>query len=250
MSGHSKWSSIKHKKAARDAKRGKLFTKLIKEITIAARLGGGDINSNPRLRTAVSAARAQSMPNDNIERAIKKGTGELGGAQLEEVTFEGYGPGGVAIIFDVLSDNRNRVVADLRHIFTRHGGNLGEAGCVAWMFKKRGVITVERGAADEDRLIELSLEAGADDITSESDSFQVMTPPDKSAGVKEALEKAGIAIAHAEVTMVPENTVKVSGSVAAQVLKLVEDLEDHDDVQNVSSNFDISEEEMAQFSAA
>jgi len=250
MSGHSKWSSIKHKKAARDAKRGKLFTKLIKEITIAARIGGGDINSNPRLRTAVSAGRAQSMPNDNIERAIKKGTGELGGAQLEEVTFEGYGPGGVAVILDVLSDNRNRVVADLRYIFTRHGGNLGESGCVAWMFKKRGVITVERGATDEDRLIELSLEAGADDITSESDSFQVMTAPEKSAGVKEALEKAGIAVAHAEVTMVPENTVKVSGSVAAQVLKLLEDLEDHDDVQNVSSNFDISEEEMAQFSAA
>ncbi|MFZ0889314.1 MAG: YebC/PmpR family DNA-binding transcriptional regulator [Candidatus Binataceae bacterium] len=250
MSGHSKWSSIKHKKAARDAKRGKLFTKLIKEITIAARLGGGDINSNPRLRTAVSAARAQSMPNDNIERAIKKGTGELGGAQLEEVTYEGYGPGGVAIIFDVLTDNRNRVVSDLRHIFTRHGGNLGESGCVAWMFRKRGVITVERGAADEDRLIELSLEAGADDVTSESDSFQVMTAPDKSAGVKEALEKAAIAVAHAEVTMVPENTVKISGSVVAQVLKLVEDLEDHDDVQNVSSNFDISEEELAQFSAA
>lgn len=250
MSGHSKWSSIKHKKAARDAKRGKLFTKLIKEITIAARLGGGDINSNPRLRTAVSAARAQSMPNDNIERAIKKGTGELGGAQLEEVTYEGYGPGGVAIIFNVLTDNRNRVVSDLRHIFTRHGGNLGESGCVAWMFRKRGVITVERGAADEDRLIELSLEAGADDVTSESDSFQVMTAPDKSAGVKEALEKAAIAVAHAEVTMVPENTVKISGSVVAQVLKLVEDLEDHDDVQNVSSNFDISEEELAQFSAA
>jgi YebC/PmpR family DNA-binding regulatory protein len=250
MSGHSKWSSIKHKKAARDAKRGKLFTKLIKEITIAARLGGGDLNANPRLRTAVTAAKAQSMPNDNIDRAIKKGTGELGGGQLEDIVYEGYGPGGVAIMLEALTDNRNRSVAEIRFIFSRHGGNLGESGCVAWMFKKRGVITVEKGAADEDKLLEIALEAGADDVQSDSDSFQVMTAPEQFGAVRDAVEKAGIAIANAEVTMIPENTVPVAGHVAEQVLKLVEELEDHDDVQGVSANFDISDEDMAQISAA
>jgi YebC/PmpR family DNA-binding regulatory protein len=250
MSGHSKWSSIKHKKAARDAKRGKLFTKLIKEITIAARLGGGDLNANPRLRTAVTAAKTQSMPNDNIDRAIKKGTGELGGGQLEDIVYEGYGPGGVAIMLETLTDNRNRSVAEIRFIFSRHGGNLGESGCVAWMFKKRGVITVEKSAADEDRLLEIALEAGADDIQSDSDSFQVMTAPEQFGAVRDAIEKAGVAIANAEVTMIPENTVPVSGHVAEQVFKLVEELEDHDDVQGVSANFDISDEEMAQISAA
>jgi YebC/PmpR family DNA-binding regulatory protein len=250
MSGHSKWSSIKHKKAARDAKRGKVFTKLIKEITIAARLGGGDINANPRLRTAVLTARAQSMPNDNIDRAIKKGTGELGGGQLEEVTYEGYGAGGVAITADVLTDNRNRTVAEIRFIFSRHGGNLGETGCVGWMFKKRGIITVEKSAADEDKLIELALDAGADDVTSDDETFQVMTAPEKFSAVRDTIEKAGIAIANAEVTRIPENTVAVSGHTAEQVLKLMEDLEDHDDVQGVAANFDISEEELAQFSAA
>jgi YebC/PmpR family DNA-binding regulatory protein len=250
MSGHSKWSSIKHKKAARDAKRGKLFTKLIKEITIAARLGGGDQNANPRLRTAVTAAKTQSMPNDNIDRAIKKGTGELGGGQLEDIVYEGYGPGGVAIMLEALTDNRNRSVAEIRFIFSRHGGNLGESGCVAWMFKKRGIITVEKDAADEDKLLELALEAGADDLQSDSDAFQVMTAPDRFAAVRDAIEKAGIVIAHAEVTMVPENTVPISGHAAEQVLKLVEELEDHDDVQSVSANFDISDEEMAQISAA
>jgi YebC/PmpR family DNA-binding regulatory protein len=249
MSGHSKWSSIKHKKAARDAKRGKVFTKLIKEITIAARLGGGDINANPRLRTAVLTARAQSMPNDNIDRAIKKGTGELGGGQLEEVTYEGYGAGGVAIMADVLTDNRNRTVAEIRFIFSRHGGNLGETGCVGWMFKKHGVITIEKSAADEDKLIELALDAGADDVTSDDDTFQVMTAPEKFSTVRDAIEKAGIAIAHAEVTRTPENTVAISGHTAEQVLTLMEDLEDHDDVQSVAANFDISEEELAQFSA-
>jgi YebC/PmpR family DNA-binding regulatory protein len=250
MSGHSKWSSIKHKKAARDAKRGKLFTKLIKEITIAARLGGGDINANPRLRTAVTAAKTQSMPNDNIDRAIKKGTGELGGGQLEDIVYEGYGPGGVAIMLEALTDNRNRSVAEIRFIFSRHGGNLGETGCVGWMFKKRGVITVEKSAADEDKLLELALEAGADDLQSDEDSFQVMTAPDHFSAVRDAIEKAGVAIANAEVTMIPENTVSISGHAAEQVLKLVEELEDHDDVQNVSANFDISDEEMAQISAA
>jgi YebC/PmpR family DNA-binding regulatory protein len=250
MSGHSKWSSIKHKKAARDAKRGKVFTKLIKEITIAARLGGGDINANPRLRTAVLTARAQSMPNDNIDRAIKKGTGELGGGQLEEVTYEGYGAGGVAIMADVLTDNRNRTVAEIRFIFSRHGGNLGETGCVGWMFKKHGVITIEKSGVDEDKLIELALEAGADDVTSDDETFQVMTVPEKFSTVRDAIEKAGVAIANAEVTRTPENTVAVSGHTAEQVLKLMEDLEDHDDVQGVAANFDISEEELAQFSAA
>ena len=250
MSGHSKWSSIKHKKAARDAKRGKVFTKLIKEITIAARLGGGDMNANPRLRTAVTTAKAQSMPNDNIDRAIKKGTGELGGGQLEQVAYEGYGPGGVALIMDVLTDNRNRTVSDIRFILSKHGGNLGESGSVAWMFKKRGGITIERGAADEDRLLELALDAGAEDLATDSDSFQVLTAPENFTAVREAIEKARIPIAHAEVTMVPENTVKVTGHQAEQVLKLMEDLEDHDDVQGVSANFDIDEEVMAQFSAA
>jgi YebC/PmpR family DNA-binding regulatory protein len=250
MSGHSKWSSIKHKKADRDAKRGKLFTKLIKEITIAARLGGGDLNANPRLRTAVTTAKTQSMPNDNIDRAIKKGTGELGGGQLEQITYEGYGAGGVAIIADVLTDNRNRVVADLRFLLSRHGGNLGESGCVAWMFKKRGVISVERGAADEDKVIELALEAGADDVLSEAEGYQIMTAPENFAPVRDAVEKAGIAIANAEVTLMPENTVKVSGHAAEQVLKLIEELEDHDDVQSVAANYDIDDEVMAQFSAA
>jgi YebC/PmpR family DNA-binding regulatory protein len=250
MSGHSKWSSIKHKKAARDQKRGKLFTKLIKEITIAARLGGGDINGNPRLRTAVTTARQQSMPNDNIDRAIKKGTGELGGGGLEEITYEGYGPGGVAVMADVVTDNRNRTVAEIRFMFTRHGGNLGETGCVGWMFKKRGVISIEKSAANEDRLIELALEAGADDVTSEDEGYQVMTAPEKFGVVRDAIEKAGIAMLSAEVTRIPENTANVSGRAAEQVLKLMEELEDHDDVQGVAANFDISEEEMAQFSAA
>jgi YebC/PmpR family DNA-binding regulatory protein len=250
MSGHSKWSSIKHKKAARDARRGKLFTKLIKEITIAARLGGGDPSANPRLRTAIAAAKAQSMPNDNIERAIKKGTGELEGQRLEEVIYEGYGPGGVAIIVDALTDNRNRLVSEIRHTFARHGGNLGESGCVAWMFKKRGIISVDRGAVDEDRLLEVALDAGADDVVAQNDLFQVFTAPERFGAVRDAVEQVGIAVAHAEVSMVPDSTVPISGHAAEQVLKLLEDLEDHDDVQNVSANFDISDEEMAQYSAA
>jgi YebC/PmpR family DNA-binding regulatory protein len=250
MSGHSKWSSIKHKKAARDAKRGKVFTKLIKEITIAARLGSGDLNANPRLRTAVAAAKAQSMPNDNIDRAIKKGTGELGGGQLEQVAYEGYGPGGVALIIDVLTDNRNRTVSELRFILSKHGGNLGESGCVAWMFKRRGVTTVDHAAVDEDRLMEIALEAGADDVAGDADSFQVLSSPENTVAMREAIEKAGIPIASSELTMVPENTVRVTGHQAEQVLKLMEDLEDHDDVQSVSANFDIDDQVMAQFSAA
>ena len=249
MSGHSKWATIKHKKGALDAKRGKIFTRLIKEITIAAR-AGGDPEGNPRLRTAIAAAKAQSMPNDNIDRAIKKGTGELGGGTLEEITYEGYGPAGVAIIADVFTDNRNRVVAELRHMFSRHGGNLGESGCVAWMFKKRGVIAIDKGAADEDRLLELALEAGADDVVSEDDGFQVLTGTESFSAVRDAIEKAGIPIASAEIAKLPENTVKVSGNAAEQVLKLMEELEDHDDVQGVAANFEMDTDEMARLSAA
>jgi len=250
MSGHSKWSSIKHKKAAADAKRGKAFTKLIKEITVAARIGGGDINANPRLRTAVTTARQNSMPKDNIDRAIKKGTGELEGVTLEELSYEGYGPGGVAIMLDALTDNRNRLVSELRFMFSRHGGNLGENGSVAWMFKKRGIISVEKSATDEDKLMEVALDAGAEDVSGDGDSFQVTTAPENLNAVREAIEKAGIAIGTAEVSRIPENTVAVSGHTAEQVLKLLEALEDHDDVQSVSANFDISEEELAQISAA
>ena len=250
MSGHSKWSSIKHKKAARDQKRGKVFTKLIKEITIAARLGGGDMNANPRLRTAVTTAKQQSMPNDNIDRAIKKGTGELGGGQLEEVSYEGYGPAGVALIMSVLTDNRNRTVSEIRFMLSKAGGNLGESGCVAWMFHKRGVIAIEKQAADEDKLIELALEAGADDVTADDETYQVMTAPDKFTTVRAAIEAAKIPLLSAEVALEPENSIKVTGHHAEQVLRLMEDLEDHDDVQSVAANFDIDEQEMAQFSAA
>ena len=249
MSGHSKWSSIKHKKAAKDAKRGKLFTKLIKEITVAARLGGGDINANPRLRTAVLTARQNSMPADNIDRAIKKGTGELEGVSYEEVTYEGYGPGGVAIMVEALTDNRNRTVADVRSIFDKHGGNLGSAGSVAWMFTKRGLITVERAGADEDAVMEAALEAGADDVTEAGDLLEVLTAPERFEAVKEALDQAKIAQASAEVTMMPSSTTAISGKQAEQMVRLLEALEDHDDVQHVSSNMDIAAEELDKLSA-
>jgi YebC/PmpR family DNA-binding regulatory protein len=249
MSGHSKWSSIKHKKAAKDAKRGKLFTKLIKEITVAARLGGGDINANPRLRTAVITARENSMPNDNIERAIKKGTGELEGVHYEEVSYEGYGPGGAAIMASALTDNRNRTVSELRRVFEKHGGNMGAAGCVAWMFHKRGLITVDRNQVDEERLLEVALDAGADDVTDTGDSFEIVTPPDRFEAVKGAIGAAGITAASAEVTMVPENTVSLTGKDAEQTMKLLEELDDHDDVQSVASNVDIPQEELERLSA-
>jgi YebC/PmpR family DNA-binding regulatory protein len=249
MSGHSKWSSIKHKKAAKDARRGKLFTKLIKEITVAARLGGGDINANPRLRTAVTTARTNSMPNDNIDRAIKKGTGELEGVHYEEVNYEGYGPGGAAIMASVVTDNRNRTVSELRRIFEKHGGNIGAAGCVAWMFHKRGLITVEQVKADEERLIEVARDAGADDVRDAGDVFEIVTAPDHFEAVKTAIQQAGIEAASAEVTMVPENTVSVTGRDAEQTMKLLEELDDHDDVQSVASNVDIPQEEMERLSA-
>jgi YebC/PmpR family DNA-binding regulatory protein len=249
MSGHSKWSSIKHKKAIKDAKRGKVFTKMIKEITVAARMGGGDVNANPRLRTAVATAKASSMPNDNIDRAIKKGTGDLEGVNYEEVSYEGYGPAGVAIMVSVLTDNRNRTVAEVRNLFGKHGGNLGETGCVAWMFSKKGVITVEKSAAAEERLFEVALDAGADDIGDAGEVLEVTVSPDKLEDVKAAIEKAGVAVASAEVTMVPQSTVTLRGRDAEQTLKLLEILEDHDDVQKVAANVDIPQEEVERLSA-
>ena len=242
MSGHSKWSSIKHKKAAKDAKRGKLFTKLIKEITVAARQGGGDINGNPRLRTAVLTAKANSMPNDNIDRAIKKGTGELEGAAYEEVQYEGYGPGGTAILLQVLTDNKNRTVQEIRHLFTRYGGNLGENGCVAWMFEKKGVITVDKAQVDEDRLFSLALDAGAEDVRDEDGAFEILTSPEDFEKVRDTLEREKIAAATAQVSMVPKSTVTVDEKHAEPILKLTEELEDHDDVQSVAANFNIPTE--------
>ena len=244
MSGHSKWSTIKHKKAAKDAKRGKIFTKLIKELTVAARMGGGDLNANPRLRTAVLTARANSMPGENIERAIKKGTGELEGVTYEETHYEGYGPGGVAIIAQVLTDNKNRTVSEIRRLFAKHGGNLGENGCVAWMFDKKGIITVEKSQVDEDRLMDIALDAGAEDVRDEGELFEVVTQPEDFEKVKERLDHEKIAVSNAQVALMPKNTVDVDAKHVEQVLKLSEELEDHDDVQSVSANFNIPNELM------
>ncbi len=249
MSGHSKWSTIKRKKGAADAKRGKLFTKVIKEIMVAARFGGGDINSNPRLRTAVLAAKAENMPKDNIERAIKKGTGELEGVNYEELIYEGYGPGGVAMILEVLTDNKNRTVADVRHVFSKHNGSLGEGGCVSWMFEKKGLIVINKNSADEDRLIEVALDAGALDVKDADKEFDVTTDPANFEEVKRALEGAGFKYNYAEVTMVPQSTVRLTGKEAEQMLKLLEGREDSDDVQKVYANFDITGDEMERRSA-
>jgi YebC/PmpR family DNA-binding regulatory protein len=248
MSGHSKWSTIKHKKAAKDAKRGKLFTKLIKEITVAARMGGGDINANPRLRTAVMTARTQSMPGNNIDRAIKKGTGELEGVTYEEIQYEGYGPGGAAIIAQVLTDNKNRTVSEIRRLFTKHGGNLGETGCVGWMFDKKGLITVEKSQTDEERLLGIVLDAGAEDVRDEDEFFEVVTQPEDFHAVKDRLDHEKVAVASAQVTLIPKNTVNVDAKNVEQILKLTEELEDHDDVQNVSANFNIPAELMEKVS--
>jgi len=242
MSGHSKWSSIKHKKAATDAKRGKIFTKVIKEITVAARMGGGDIETNPRLRTAVQAAKAENMPKDNIERAIKKGTGELEGVSYEEIIYEGYGPGGAAVLVESLTDNKNRTVADIRSIFGKNGGNLGENGCVAWMFDKKGYIVVERSAVDEDTLMETALEAGAEDIREDDSNFEVITEPGDFDAIKEAIDTASISYIDAEVTMLPQNTTNLTGKEAEQMMRLMEMLEDCDDVQKVYTNADIPED--------
>jgi YebC/PmpR family DNA-binding regulatory protein len=250
MSGHSKWSTIKHKKGAADARRGKIFTKLIKEITVAARMGGGDPNGNPRLRQAIAAAKAESMPKDNIDRAIKKGTGDLQGVSYEEATFEGYGPGGVAVLVEILSDNRKRTVADIRHIFSKNAGNLGEAGCVSWMFDKKGSIIFERSKVDEEKLMNAALEAGAQDVRETEKEFEVITAPGDFEMIKKKLEETKLTPSYAEVGMVPQSTVKLSGKEAQQMIRLMESLEDSDDVQHVFANFDIPDEEMEKMSAA
>ena len=243
MSGHSKWATIKHKKAALDAKRGKVFTRIIKEIMIAAR-SGGDPDGNPRLRTAVAAAKAVSMPNDNIKRAIMRGTGELDGGMIEEFAYEGYGPAGVAIIVEVATDNKNRTVSEIRHAFSKNGGNMGEQGSVAWMFERKGHIILEGENLNEDELMNLVLESGADDLRQDGDTWEVITAPEALNGVQEALEKAKVAISEAKLAMVPKNTIQVEGKNVNGLLKLLDALEEHDDVQNVYSNADIDEKEM------
>lgn len=245
MSGHSKWSTIKRKKGAADAKRGKIFTKLIKEIMVAARMGGGDLAGNARLRSAVMAAKAENMPKDNIDRAIKKGTGDMDGVNYEEIVYEGYGPSGVAVLVDCMTDNRNRTVSEVRYAFSKSGGNMGESGCVSFMFDKKGVIVVEKGSIDEDKLMELALESGAEDVVVEEDVFKVITEPNDFTAVNEALEEAGIVKAAASVDMIPQNTIEITEEkVARRVLSMMEMLEDNDDVQHVYANFDIPDELM------
>jgi YebC/PmpR family DNA-binding regulatory protein len=244
MSGHSKWSTIKHKKAAADAKRGKIFTKLIKEITVAARMGGGDPSSNPRLRTAVLAAKSENMPKDKLERAIQKGIGGLEGVNYEEITYEGYGPGGAAIMVESLTDNKNRTVADIRHIFSKCAGNLGESGCVSYMFDKKGCIVIEKAAVDEEKLMETALDAGAEDIREEDENFEVIMKPGDFEKVKSAIEISGIPFLVAEVTMLPQSTTILEGKEAEQMVRMMEMLEDCDDVQKVYTNADIPDEIM------
>lgn len=243
MSGHNKWSTIKHKKGATDAKRGKVFTKIIKEISVAAKLGGGDPIANPRLRTAIDKAKAENMPKDNIERAIKKGAGGMEGVTYEEIIYEGYGPGGAAVLVEVLTDNRNRSVSDIRSIFTKCNGNMGEAGCVAWMFSKKGLILYDK-SADFEQLFEAAIEAGAEDVAEQDEQFEVTTEPGDFTEVREALEAKGLRHASAEITMIPQTLAVLEGKQAESMLKLMDRLEDNDDVQNVYSNFDISSEEM------
>jgi YebC/PmpR family DNA-binding regulatory protein len=250
MSGHNKWSTIKHKKGKADAARGKMFTKITREIITSAKIGGGDPDGNARLRAALLAARAVNMPNDNISRAIKKGTGELdGGAIYEEILYEGYGPSGVAVLVKVFTENRNRTVADVRHLFGKFGGNLGESGCVNWMFNRKGAIQVAKSAADEERIIEIALEAGADDVENDPDSeeYAIQCDPDSLEAVRSAIEAAGIAVGSAEVAMVPQTTVALAGKDAERMLKFMNGLEEHDDVQNVWANFDISDEDLEAF---
>ncbi len=245
MLGHYKWHTIKHKKGALDAKRGKLFTKLIKEITVAARTGGsGDVESNARLRKAVNDAKAANMPNDTIDRAIKRGTGELEGVSYDEITYEGYGIGGVAVLVETMTDNRNRTVAEIRHLFSKNGGNLGEAGSVGWMFDKKGYIAVDKKVKPEEELFEIAIEAGADDLKDEGDVFEILTAPENFEAVNEAIKKAGIEVQAAEISMIPQTYVHLEGADAKQMLKLYEALDDNDDVQKVYANFDIDEAEM------
>jgi len=248
MSGHSKWNTIKRKKGLVDAKRGKIFTKVIREITMATREGGGDPDGNPRLRTAISAARAQNMPNSNVERAIKKGTGELEGVSYEEITYEGYGPAGAAVIVDVMTDNKQRILAEVRHLFSKYNGNLGENGCVAWNFETKGLIVVPQEAITEEKLMELVLEAGADDIRDEGKNFEIITDPKDLEAVKEKLDQAKIPMLVSEIAKLPKNTVRLEGKHAEQMIKLVDSLEDNDDVQHVYNNSDVSEEVMERFS--
>ena len=249
MSGHSKWATIKHKKAATDAKRGKVFTRLIREIQVAAREGGPDLESNPRLRTAVAAAKGQSMPGENIKRAILRGSGQLEGETYSEITFEGYAPAGVAVLIETVTDNRNRTVAELRHIFAKNGGNLGENGCVSWIFNKQSLIVVPKAAVDEDDLMEIVLMGGADDLRDDGDHWSVFSAPESHGDVLAAIKEAGIEPVSAEVSRIPENTVKVAGKQAGSVIRMIEKLEDQDDVQNVFANFDIDDRELAALSA-
>ncbi len=245
MSGHSKWATIKHKKGAADAKRGKIFTRLIKEVTMAARQGGGDPDGNPRLRTAILAAKSENMPADNIKRAIQRGTGELEGANYEEISFEGYGPGGVAIIVDCTTDNRNRAVSEIRHAFAKNGGNLGEPNSVRFMFAKKGLIVIEKSAADEEKLMSIALEAGADDLADEGETWEITCDPHAYEAVAEAIKAAGIVPVVSEVTMIASTYTKLEGAAANQMIRLLEVLEDNDDTQNVYSNFDMEMEEVA-----
>ncbi|MBX7054286.1 MAG: YebC/PmpR family DNA-binding transcriptional regulator [Pyrinomonadaceae bacterium] len=245
MSGHSKWHTIKHKKGALDAKRGKIFTKLIKEITVAARTGGsGDVDANARLRKAVTDAKAQNMPNDTIDRAIKRGTGELEGVNYDEITYEGYGIAGVAVLVETMTDNRNRTVAEIRHIFSKNGGNMGEAGSVAWMFDKKGYFVVDKAAKSEDELFDIVIEAGADDMQDEGDVFEIFTSPDAFDAVSDALKTAGVETQAAEISMIPQNYIALTGDDARKMMKLYDALDDNDDVQKVYANFDIDESEM------
>ena len=246
MSGHSKWAQIKHKKAHTDAKRGKVFTQVVKEIAVAARLGGGDPEGNPRLRAAMEKAKEANMPSDNVKRAIMKGTGELPGAAYEEAVYEGYGPGGVAVLIEALTDNKNRTVSEIRHIMSKMGGNMGEAGCVAWMFKKRGYILVDKKAAEEDAVMAIALEAGAEDFKNDpgEDNYEIITAPEDMNPVKAALEKAGIPVSFDEITMLPTSYVPIDGRAAEQMTRLIEAIEENEDVQNVYANFDIPEEVM------
>jgi YebC/PmpR family DNA-binding regulatory protein len=244
MSGHSKWATIKHKKGALDAKRGKIFTRIIREIIMAARLGGGDPDKNPRLRKAVAEAKANNMPSDNVKRAIQRGTGELPGATYEEMTMEGYGPGGVAVLVELTTDNRNRTVSEIRHAFSKNGGNLGEAGSVAWMFKKKGDIVVGKNAAKEDDLMNIVLEAGGDDLKDDGENWEIVTDPNAFEAVTEALKKANITPISAEVGMIPDNYIKLEGAQANTMIRLIDALEEMDDVQHVYSNFDVDVEKL------
>ena len=247
MAGHSKWAQIKHKKAKVDAKRGRIFTKLIREITVAARMGGGDPEHNPKLRLAIEKAKEHNMPWENIERAIKRGTGELEGVEYQEAIFEGYGPGGVAILVKALTDNKNRTTGEIRHIFSKHGGNLGSPGSVAWQFEEKGIIYIEKDKANEDTVFEIAVEAGAEDVKTEGDTYEVYTSPKDFENVKKAFVDANIEIQNADITMVPQSTVRVDGKDAERLLKLLDALEDNDDVQKVYANFDIPEEVLQSF---